>query len=168
MAYLKRGKLWLSVQPYMVKNSFSRQNILKLDGRHRPVLMFLLRQYGTPRNNYLSPVPAAPAARIEHSLTNHFFLSRFLGQLWHRAYRAKMGSQRSVSKNETRDKKYFIVGISTLVSRNIGRHLLKRKVDLQFLMEKWLTKLIVLSRYRTTIYGYLHNNYLKMSSRVPT
>ena len=32
--------------------------------------------------------------------------------------------------------KYFIVGISTLVSRNIGRHLLKRKVDLQFLMEK--------------------------------
>ena len=51
-------------------------------------------------------------------------------------HRGQKGSQRSVSKNETRDENYFIVGISTLVSRNIGRHLLKRKVDLQFLMEK--------------------------------
>ena len=119
----------------MVKNSFSRQNILKLDGRHRPVLIFLLRQYGSPRNNYLSPVPAAPAARIEHSLTNQFFRQDF----WDSCdvvHRGQKGSQRSVSKNETRDEKYFIVGISTVVSRNIGRHRLKRKVDLQFLVQK--------------------------------
>ena len=31
---------------------------------------------------------------------------------------------------------YFIVGISTLVSGNTGRQLLKRKVDLQYLVQK--------------------------------
>ena len=32
--------------------------------------------------------------------------------------------------------KDFIVGISTVVSINIGRHRLKRKVDVQFLVQK--------------------------------
>jgi len=63
----------------MVKNSFSRQNILKLDARHRSVLTFLWRQYGTPLNNYLSPVPAA---RIEHSFNKSNLPPRFLRHLW--------------------------------------------------------------------------------------
>ena len=66
MAYLKRGKLWLQVPLYMAKNSFSRQDILKLDARHRSLLMILSQEYQTPRNNYLSP---EPAAHTEHSFT---------------------------------------------------------------------------------------------------
>ena len=49
--------------------------------------------------------------------------------------------QRSVGKNETQDEKYFIVGISILVSGNIGKHLLTRKVDLQVFFGKVTCKL---------------------------
>jgi hypothetical protein len=137
VAYLKRGKLWLSVQPYMVKNSFSRQNILKLDARHRSVLTFLWRQYGTPLNNYLSPVPAARASSTV--LTNQTYRQDFcdICDVIHRPEGVSAKSQQ----------KYFIVGISTLVSRNIGRHLLKRQVYLQFFLEKTLANVIVPSRY---------------------
>jgi hypothetical protein len=40
MAYLKRDNLWLPVPPCIVKNSFSRQSILKLDAHHRTSLNF--------------------------------------------------------------------------------------------------------------------------------
>ena len=43
--------------------------------------------------------------------------------------------------------KDFIVGISTLVSRNVGRHLPKRQVYHQFFLEKTLANVIVPSRY---------------------
>jgi hypothetical protein len=64
-----------------------------------------MRQYGSPLDNYLSPVPAAPAARIEHSLTNHFFSAKIFGTVVTSCIEAKRGvsevsaKMRHVTKN---------------------------------------------------------------------